>query len=140
MRSLFASFTTVVLLACGSSPAPAYAPEPQSAPADPAVEFLIGAAATDFRRQPSPRPVAFRAVRSGYLVTAGGVRQQRLCGEFSPGNRGGKTDWVAFATIQTSPYEQWLGGQAVPFCQDAAITWRGEDLTSRLLNHFNSER
>ena len=140
MRWLLVSSTTVVLLACGSAAPRARSPEPQNAPTDPAIEFLIGSAAADFRRQKSPRPVAFRAVRSGYVVTSGGGRQRRLCGEFSPGSRDGEAEWVAFATIETSPYEQWLGGQAVPYCQDAAMTWDSEDLTSRLLSRFNSPR
>jgi hypothetical protein len=140
MRWFLVSATTVVLLACGAPAPPASSLQPQTVSAAPAVEFLIGSAATDFRRQRSPRPVAFRAVRSGYVVTSGGGRQHRLCGEFSPGSRDGEAEWVAFATIETSPYEQWLGGQAVPYCQDAAMTWDSEDLTSRLRSRFDSAR
>ena len=138
MRHLLALATTSVLLACGSPPPPGDYSEPQTASA--AVEFLITSAANDFRSQRSPQPVRFREVRSGYVVTPGGARQYRLCGEFLPANAGDKAGWIAFATIKTSPYEQWLGEQALTFCKHAPMTWDKEDLSSRLLSRFNSLR
>ena len=120
-------------LACGSRP------EPGTPPADP-TELLLDSAAADFRAQRAPRPAGFRNVRSGYLATPGGGRQQRLCGEFLAAPVDGEADWVPFATVQTAPYEQWLGGQALPFCSDPAAKWDQGDLSSRLLERFTPDR
>jgi hypothetical protein len=140
MRYLLVLITTMLILACGSYPPSGEYSKPQNASTDPTVEFLITAAATDFRSQRSPQPIRFRDVRSGYVVTAGGVRQYRLCGEFLPASEGGSAEWIAFVTIKTSPYEQWLGNQAVTFCKRASMTWDKEDLSSRLLSRLNALR
>lgn len=104
------------------------------------VEALLGAAAGDFRRQQSPRPVRFRGVRSGYLVIAGGARQYRLCGEYSPASDDEGATWIPFATIQTSPYEQWLGGHAQAYCREPGMRWDDGDLSATLLARFNASR
>ena len=104
------------------------------------VEFLLVSAAPDFRAQRAPHPVRFRNVRSGYVTTTDGARQYRLCGEYLPAEQGGKTEWVAFATIRTSSYEQWLGSQALDFCKDASVSWDKNDLSSSLLSRFESLR
>ena len=140
MHRLALSTTIILLLGCGSDPAVRSQPEPQNASMNPTVEFLLTSAASDFRTQRSPQPIRFRNVRSGYVVTADGARQYRLCGEFLPADEGGKAEWIAFATIKTSPYEQWLGDSAVAFCERAPMTWDTEDLSSRLLSRFNSLR
>lgn len=140
MRHLLASAAAIVLLACGSPAPPGDRSVPRDASTPPTVDSLMTWAATDFRRQRSPRPVRFRAVRSGYLATSGGARQYRLCGEYSPASEGGDAEWIPFATIQTSPYEQWIGDQALTFCRDAQMTWDDGDLSARLLGRLGSVR
>jgi hypothetical protein len=126
-------------LACGPVRPAGGQPQADRQPADP-IELLLTSAATDFRAQRPPRPVSFRNVRSGYLVTSEGVRQYRLCGEFLTSSGEGRADWTLFATIQTSPYEQWLGQQALHFCKDPAMKWQEVDLSSLLLSRFKADR
>ena len=47
-------------------------------------------------------------------TTPDGQTRRVLCGEFKVGKAGA---WTTFATVQTSPYEQWLGGGAEGFCK-----------------------
>jgi hypothetical protein len=56
-------------------------------------------------------------------MTAGGEKQYMLCGQFLPAQEEGKSQWMPFATIKTPNYEQWLGAQAVGFCQDSSVIW-----------------
>ena len=140
MRSLVACATALILAACGSAPPAREQSQLQSASANAVVERLLTSAATDFHTQRAPRPVGFRNVRSGYATTSDGTRQYRLCGEFLPANEGGEARWVPFATIETSPYEQWLGDQAVGFCRPDAVVWETGDLSSRLQSHLDSLR
>ena len=140
MRKVLALSTTIVLLACDGTAKPGGDSGTQAASTDPAVvDSLITWAATDFRAQRAPKPVRFRAVQSGYVVITGDERQYRLCGEFSPASEG-DADWIPFATIRTSRYEQWLGGQALGFCNDAALVRHAEDLSARMLSRFDSAR
>jgi hypothetical protein len=139
MRSLLALLTIFMLVACGTAPAARDQPHPRNASLDPAVEFLLTSAATDFHTHRGSYPARFRNVRSGYFVTADGTRQYRLCGEFLPAQEGGTAGWTRFATITTDPYEQWLGGQAAPFC-DSSVTWHEGDLSSLLQSRLDSLR
>ncbi len=139
MRSLVALLTTFVLVACSTAPAARDQSCPQNASLDPAVEFLLTSAATDFHTHRSSYPARFRNVRSGYFVTADGTRQYRLCGEFLPAQGGGNAEWTRFATITTDPYEQWIGAQAAPFC-DSSVTWGEGDLSSLLQSRLDSLR
>lgn len=139
MRSLVALLTAFVLVACGTAPAARDQPHPQNAPVDPEVEFLLTSAAADFHAHRGSYPARFRNVRSGYFVTAEGTRQYRLCGEFLPVREGGGAEWVRFVTIRTDPYEQWLGGQAAPYC-DSSVTWHNGDLSSLLQSRLDSLR
>lgn len=138
MRSLVGLAISVALLACGSAPPAGDRSEPRQAADSVMAESLMAYAATDFGTQRAPRPARFRDVRSGFLTTAEGTRQYRLCGEFSREAEDGKEPWIPFATIKTSPYEQWLGGQARGFCDDASMTWHDEDLSERLLSRVES--
>lgn len=139
MRSFVALLTTLVLAACGTAPAARDQSHPRNVSIDPAVEYLLTSAANDFHANRSMVPVRFRDVRSGYVVTADGTRQYRLCGEFLPAREGREGEWTRFATIKTSGYEQWLGGQAAPFC-DASVTWDEGDLSSSLQSRLDSLR
>ncbi|HEX6368603.1 MAG TPA: hypothetical protein VF006_06715 [Longimicrobium sp.] len=139
MRFLVALLTTFVLVACGTAPAARDRSHPRNVSLDPAVEFLLTSAATDFHTHRASYPARFRNVRSGYFVTVEGTRQYRLCGEFLPAQQGGEAEWTRFATITTDPYEQWLGGQTAPFC-DSSVTWHRGDLSSLLQSRLDALR
>lgn len=64
-----------------------------------------------------------------------------LCGQFLGARDGGSVVWTPFATIKTSGYEQWIGGQATRFCQDSSVTWDTVgDLSSSLKSGLDSLR
>jgi len=140
MRSFAVILSTFVLVACNTTPADRGLSDPQNVSADSAIEFLLTSAATDFHTHQPPYPTRFRDVRSGYVVTTAGTRQYRLCGEFLAAQESGKAEWAPFATIQTSPYEQWLGAQASSFCKDPSITWNKGDLSSSLKSRLDALR
>jgi hypothetical protein len=55
--------------------------------------------------------------------------------------KGGKPEWLPFATIKTSGYEQWIGAQAVSYCQSASVIWdKDADLSSELQKRLDSLR
>jgi hypothetical protein len=141
-RHLFLAI--LVLAVCRSAPGTAgearAAPAPAVAP-DSIVEFLLASAATDFHDHRPPDPARFRAVRIGRMDVAGGPTRYLLCGEFLPAPGGGNADWVPFATIKTSGYEQWLGAQAVGYCQGSSIAWADSgDLSSSLQRRLDALR
>ena len=105
------------------------------------VQFLLNAAATDFRAHRPPDPVRFRDVRIGHVMTPGGEAQYRLCGQFLPAQEAGKAEWTPFATIKTSGYEQWIGAQAAEYCQAPSVIWdKEDDLSSSLQSQLDSLR
>jgi hypothetical protein len=152
MRSLAILFATLVLAACSTapvkrnesqaaSPTSALAPELQKASIDSVIQFLLTAAATDFHTHRPPDPVRFRDVRLGHVMTPSGEKQYMLCGQFLPAQEGGKAEWMPFATIKTSGYEQWIGAQAVGFCQSSSLVWdKVGDLSSLLQSRLDSLR
>jgi hypothetical protein len=72
-------------------------------------------------------------------MTPGGEPQYMLCGQFLPAQEGGKAEWTPFATIKTSGYEQWIGGDAARFCQGSSFIWDKEgDLSSSLQSRLDS--
>ena len=141
MRSVAALFFTFVMVACSTAPASDQA-QPQNVTVNPTVELLLTASASDFQSHRPPYPARFRDVRSGYVVTAEGTNQYLICGEFlpAPENSDSKPEWTAFATIKTSGYEQWIGGQAATFCKRPSVTWDEGDLSSAMQSHLDSLR
>jgi hypothetical protein len=145
-------FATLVLAACNTapvtrsesrvvSPPQALLPDLQKASSDSVVQFLLTAAATDFRAHRPPDPVRFRHVRLGHVMTPSGDKQYLLCGQFLPAKEGGKAEWTPFATIKTSGYEQWIGAQTAAFCQDSSVIWdKVTDLSSALQSRLDSLR
>ena len=124
-----------------ASPTQAPAPEPQEASIDSVVQFLLTAAANDFHTHRPPDPVRFREVRLGHAVTPGGQERYMLCGQFLPAQEGDKAEWTPFATIKTAGYEQWIGSQAVGFCQGPSVKWdQVGDLSSWLQSRLDSLR
>jgi hypothetical protein len=93
----------------------------QGAQGDSTVQFLISAAAGDFYAHRPPDPARFRQVRFVHLLTATGEKVYMLCGEFLPVQSEGKAQWVPFATIRTSGYEQWLGAEARRYCKNSSL-------------------
>ena len=152
MRYLVILFATVILAACSTdpvrrsesqavSPAQVLAPELQKTSIDSVVQFLLSAAATDFHTHRPPDPVRFRDVRIGHVTAPNGEEHYMLCGQFLPAQEAGKAEWTPFATIKTSGYEQYIGAQAVSFCQGPSIIWdNGGDLSSSLQSRLDSLR
>ncbi len=138
MRYLAVLFATLVLAGCNKAPV---APVESQAVNPTVVQSLLTAAATDFHTHRPPDPVRFRDVRIGHVMTPSGEEQYRLCGQFLPANEAGKAEWTPFATINTSGYEQWIGAQAVGFCQDSSVIWhKADDLSSALQSRLDSLR
>ena len=74
-------------------------------------------------------------------MTSSREPQYMLCGEFLLAREEGTEEWTPFATIKTSDYEQWLGGQALAFCQGQSVTWHEVgDLSSSLSSRLESLR
>jgi outer membrane PBP1 activator LpoA protein len=152
MRNLAVLLATLILAACSTapvkrresqavSPNKVLASELQKASMDSVIQFLLTAAATDFRTHRPPDPVRFREVRLGHVMTLSGEKQYMLCGQFLPAQEEGEAGWTPFATIKTSGYEQWIGAQAAGFCQGAAIVWdKVGDLSSSLQSRLDSMR
>ena len=134
-------FAALLLAACSTAPVTHSESEVPNASIDSVVQFLIASAATDFHTHRPPDPDRFRDVRVGHVVTPSGERQYMLCGEFLPAQEAGKAEWMPFATIKTSGYEQWVGAQAVGVCQRSSIVWaKVGDLSSVLQSKLNSLR
>ena len=100
-----------------------------------AKDAIIDYSAQDFQTH-QPRAADVRNVRLGY-VSHDGAKQYVLCGEFAPDPDPEKIGWVPFATIQTDPYEQWLGAQATGACNRPNTVWEetgdlSADLKTRL--------
>lgn len=93
------------------------------------IQFLLSTAAGEFRAPTTAQPAAFRKVRIGYFSDATPGRYV-LCGMALSQK---EAQWVHFATIRTSPYEQWLGGVAESVCQSKKVSWYPGDFSSDLL-------
>jgi len=148
LRVLFASLVLTVCSAApltraefrSASPTQVAAPGLQKASIDSVAQFLLTSAAADFRAH-GPSPVGFRNVRIGHDISPNGESQYILCGQFLLAQDGGKAEWVPFATIKTSGYEQYIGAQAATFCQSSSFIWDDEiDLSSTLQSSFDSIR
>lgn len=85
-------------------------------------DFLITSAASDFFKFQSPLPTEFRNVRIGHIGDTSKSGSYRMCGQFSTGGSGEKVEWIDFATIKTSGYEQHVGGTTT-YCTDEKMTW-----------------
>lgn len=123
-------FTCITLLVLHGN----YDASAQATPAKPdpaAIEFLIAASAEDFKAPGSIRPIAIRKTRVGYFAEAG-TGNYLLCGSFRS-SEGKGSDWIEFATIKTSPYEQWIGGMAEAQCANKRIRWFAGDHADELM-------
>jgi len=107
MNRFNALVVSLAILASG------YVQAQDSAKAPSPAQELIAYAAADFKMS-GDAPNRFRHVRLGRLAAEDGTHRMVLCGDFL--SSGTKPRWTPFATIKTSPYEQWLGGHAKSFC------------------------
>ena len=149
MRYLAVLFATLVLAACSTppvtrtgsqtaSPTQVPSPEHQKGAIDPVEQFLLTSAAADFHAHPPPGPVRFRDVRIGYVMTPSGEEQYLLCGQFLPAPSGGNAVWTPFATIKTSGYEQYIGGQVAGYCPPSIVWDMDGDLSPVLQKQLDS--
>lgn len=108
------------------------------------LEFLLTSSATDFQAHRPPVVDRFRNVRFGHIVTDAGKKRSLLCGELLPQKQADKAaEWIPFVTIQTgnTVYEQWLGAQAMSFCQPPKFVRDDDkDFSSSLQKRLDSMR
>ena len=135
MRKFFAAALLVLLAGCTSAaPARVEGTKPQSAD-DSSRNYLLDSAAADFHAH-GPQPTHFRNVRYGVVEGAGGGGMPLICGEFQTADKG--DEWIAFTTLQTSKYEQYIGGQGDGFCKRPAFGWDKDDLSAELQKRFDA--
>lgn len=139
MKHLATVIALAVLAGCSSAgPGAGDKATPQSTATDAPVEFLVTAAVDDFSKHRPPYPSRFRQVRLGRVVGPDGTTRYMLCGEFLPTSENGNAEWTPFVTIQTDPYEQWLGAQAKGYCEQPSIVWLDGEYSSLLQNRLDS--
>jgi hypothetical protein len=97
--------------------------------------FLLISAATDFTEHQPPYPSKFRNVRIGHVGDTTKSGSYRMCGEFLPSDGGDKAEWIGFASIKTSGYEQYIGS-GTTYCTDAKIVWDTTDELSPTLKRL----
>jgi hypothetical protein len=96
---------------------------------DSVVQFLINSASQDFKIHQPPTAIDFRNAKIGYILSPKNEKIFVMCGEFLSKNN---KEWIEFATIKTSGYEQYLG--KTQYCQDATIVLTDEKLSIELKN------
>ncbi len=113
--------------------------ETQNAAQDSIVHFLLDVAAEDFHDHQPPVPLGFRNVQFKYLTKPNEEKTYIICGQFLNQDNQNKEEWIHFATIKTDPYEQWMGSNALSYCQDSKeITYTKTDLSVALKNRYDS--
>ena len=106
-------------------------PTPSAESFETVKEFLLTSAATDFHEHQPPYPAKFRKVKIGHIGDTTKSGAWRLCGEFLPSEDGDKAEWIGFATIKTSGYEQYIGS-ATTYCTHKDIIWDNTNLSTPL--------
>jgi hypothetical protein len=109
-------------------------------PLENAVKYLLNSCASDFQKHHVSRPVKFRNMKIGYIMKADSTKQYMLCGEFLPEDKKEVEGWVPFATIRTMDFEQWIGDQSIPFCEDKNVVWeKAGNLSEKLIAKLTEE-
>jgi hypothetical protein len=135
-QSVLALTCLVFAGACRNAATAQTHPKVPATPDPAAVEFLLASAAKEFNSPYSKRPEAVRKAHIGYLQDPE-KPVYLLCGDFRPaGEDQGK--WIAFATIKTSDYEQWIGGAAEAQCAQKKIRWYAADLAEVLVQRIRN--
>ncbi|MBY0447870.1 MAG: hypothetical protein K2P95_04195 [Hyphomonadaceae bacterium] len=126
-------FTAAVLWlsACQSAARPEQTATPIESPVLVSRTVMVGYAATDFKKHVAPSGTEFRNVRVG-VRTQNGVSARVLCGEFRA--LPGFVEWSTFGTLQTDPFENWLGESHV--CNPAYTILDNDDLTDELVARY----
>ena len=137
--SMFAAIGAVVPQAGASSAGPG--PGPTLSPTvdrfEKVRDFLISSAASDFHKHQSPLPARFRSVRIGHIGDTSKSGAYRMCGQFSVSADGDNSNWIDFATIKTSGYEQYIG--STNYCTDPKIIWNtADDLSPNLKSRLDA--
>lgn len=101
---------------------------------DSIVQFLITSASTDFLNHKPPTPKDFRNLKIGFLKASNDEKTFVLCGEFLSQEN---NEWIAFTTIKTLGYEQYIG--KTQYCQDATMVLTDENLAVALKNKMNEK-
>jgi hypothetical protein len=152
MRYFIILFAALVLSACGTvpttgigspatSPTQAAAPDRQTNSIAPVMQYLLTSAAADFQKHGPSGPLNFRDVRMGHIVQPDGEKRYLLCGQFQSTQQGSKAEWTPFATIKTTGYEQFIGGQGDEYCHRSSFMLDTEnDLSSSLQSQLDSQR
>jgi hypothetical protein len=133
MRSFVAA--ALFVLAAGCSSVPATVEGTKASADDVSRDYLLNSAAADFHEH-GPAPTHFRNVRYGVVEGAGGGGMPLVCGEFQTADKG--DEWIAFATLQTSKYEQWIGDGGKGFCDRPAFGWDKDDLSAELQKRYDA--
>lgn len=92
---------------------------------DSIIQFLIASAVKDFHSHNPPTAIDFRKIEIGYLLSSKNDTTFILCGEFLSEE---EKEWNKFATMKTDGYEQHLGLQSLPYCQEANFVLTNNNL------------
>ena len=123
------------------STAETLAPDLEETSIETNLQFLLTTAASDFYKHRPPDPQRFRDVHFGHLIGSNGEKLYLLCGQFLPAQVQGKPVWTHFATIKTDGYEQYIGNQALIYCNDSAVVWdKMSDLSPLLQSRLDALR
>jgi hypothetical protein len=105
---------------------------------DNVVRSIIDISATDFYKHQQPVPIDFRNVEIRLTIKENGEKLYVLCGQFLTHTKENKDDWIQFATIKNSEYEQWVGPNALTYCENSKeISYTKTDLSSALKQQFD---
>lgn len=143
-RAAAAALSLALLLACRAAPArdagASVDPPATAAAPDSVTSLLLDYSARDFHDHGPAGPLRVRNVRAAHFTDEGHQGQGLICGEMLLPGEDSTAPWGHFATIHTDPYEQWLGGQALGFCEDPGVTWDGTgDLSAELQRRLDAE-
>ncbi len=119
-----------LLAACDSAPPPGGAAAPLSA----TEARLVDYAASDFKTHVDPSAAEFRRVYAGVIEGESQTRNV-LCGEF---RAPAYAQWAPFLTIETDPYENWLGGAGAGQCAAPETTLGTRDLADVLAQRYRA--
>jgi hypothetical protein len=144
----FLAFLTVLLFSCqhptskgNSQPTPTASADTlplkiiPSTQLDTLVPAIIALSANDFYKNQPPAPMAFKDVKLNYIKKPSGEELYILCGIFVTSDQ----KETPFATVKNSDYEQWIGTNALTYCQESQeILYTKEDLATALKAKFDA--
>lgn len=103
------------------------------------VKLLIDFSANDFYKNQQPLPTAFKNVQIKYSIKTKNEILYILCGQFTTQDKQNSDEWTHFTTIITDPYEQWIGSNALTYCDNSKeIPFTKANLSTELKNKLNS--